>query len=102
MADDLALSPGREPAELITALRHDLLRATDRAVGAEAQLEHLQRQVAKLTTDAEQTKANVRKLIAERDKLRKNLDAIHASATWRIGRLVVGPVAGLKRGRARG
>ncbi len=89
-----------QPAGVILGLRHDLLRATDRAVGAEAQLEHLQGRVRQLTKEVEQSASRVRKLTSERNKLRALVQAMHASTTWRVGRLVVGPTARLKRRRA--
>ena len=74
----------------VLQLRHALLRATDRAIGAEAAVELLCAELA----DARET-------TAERDALRKRVTAMERSATWRTGRVVVGPIARLAKRRRR-
>ncbi|MGI8679917.1 MAG: hypothetical protein ACR2LX_14790 [Jatrophihabitans sp.] len=85
----------------IVGLRHDLLRATDRAVGAEAELDYLRRLNVQLTADVDREVSRARKLTAERDRLRKDIAAMRASTTWRAGRLLVRPAARLRRRRGR-
>lgn len=79
--------------EQLAELRHALLVATDRAVGAEAELSRLKGAEAA----RDRALAAAKEAVAERDALRKRLAAVHASQTWRVGRLVVGPAARLTR-----
>lgn len=67
----------------MTRLRHDLLRMTDRAIGAEAE-------VAGLTKRLNACRA-------ERDRLAKQLEAVRSSTTWRLGRALVAPAALVRR-----
>jgi hypothetical protein len=76
-----------EPADEITRLRHDLLRVTDRAVGAEAEALRLRTELATVTTD--------------RDRLAEQVRTMRASTTWRVGRALVAPAARVRGRRGR-
>ena len=78
------------PDPEVVRLRHELLRVTDRALGAEAAEAQ-----ARVELDA---LLGVR---AERDALRKRVAAMQASTTWRVGRAVLKPVSAVARRRRR-
>jgi hypothetical protein len=87
-----------EPCEAtIFELRHQVLIATDRALGAEAELERLQDTLAAQRAQVEQATKAEQKARKEREALAKEVVAIHQSQTWRAGRLIVGPIARLRR-----
>ena len=67
----------------MTRLRHDLLRVTDRAIGAEAEIVGLTKRLNACQ--------------AERDRLAKQLEAVHRSTTWRVGHAVLVPAALVRR-----
>lgn len=67
----------------MTRLRHELLRATERATGAEAK-------VADLTK-------RLRACQAERDRLAKQLGIIRGVTTSRVGRALLSPATAIRR-----
>jgi ribosomal protein L12E/L44/L45/RPP1/RPP2 len=85
-------------------LRHDLLRAVDRAIGAEAEAARLSDQVAVLSERLRESDAALRAARkdlaaagAERDRLARRIAAMQASTTWRIGRSLVTPASRIAR-----
>ncbi len=90
------------PAEF--ELRHDLLRAVDRALGAEAEAARLAGEVAAFTAKLEARDAALRSARqeatsarAERDRLAARMRAMRASTTWRVGHALVAPASRLAR-----
>ena len=78
------------PDPEVLRLRHELLRMTDRAIGAEAAEAQ-----ARVELDA------LRGVRAERDALRARVTAMQTSTTWRVGRAVLRPASVIARRRRR-
>lgn len=117
-----------ELLSVIRSLQHELLRATDDAVGARAELAVLQQRMEAIADESpaqlmrrvdllEDQKEALRHEVLSAaymhekitKQLRHDLDAeaqrqlaiIHGSATWRLGSLVLAPVRVVRRGGAR-
>lgn len=117
-----------ELLSVIRSLQHELLRATDDAVGARAELTVLQQRMEAIADESpaqlmrrvdllEDQKEALRHEVLSAaymhekitKQLRHDLDAeaqrqlaiIHGSATWRLGSLVLAPVRVVRRGGAR-
>jgi hypothetical protein len=81
----------RQLEELDRQRRHDALTQRDHAIGITAEMEVLRDRIGSAQSAQKLAMVKVR-------RLRKRVASMEASATWRIGRMVVGPLARL-RGR---
>lgn len=85
-------------------VRHRLLRAVDRALGAEAELARSRANNARLNSvisglrgDLDRAADQAQRLQAARDRDAAQLAAVYSSQTWRVGRSIVGPAARVAR-----
>lgn len=60
-------------------------------------LANLRDELAWTSAELERSQIAEHQMRVERDAVRQQLDEIRSSATWRTGRLIVGPVARMRR-----
>ena len=85
--------PTKRPTTEQLASEERLLALVDRVIGLEAEL-------ARASIYFSPTKDDFDVLEREMQGLRQQLAAVHATRTWKAGRLVLTPLRILKRGRA--
>jgi chromosome segregation ATPase len=88
-----------ELAATLLDLRHRQLTMRDHIIGQEAELGRLRAEVRHLRFENQRIHEAVRQLSAEAQALRTENAAIRTSTTWHVGRVLVAPIARVKRSR---
>lgn len=95
MSDSNPTSTDDASAAAIFELRHQVLIATDRALGAEAEAERLRDTLAAQRAEVERATKAEREARKQRDALAKEVVAIRSSRSWRVGHGLVAPLGRL-------
>jgi len=90
------MSDAQQPSEIID-LKHRLLTLRDHAIGAEAAVGAAQVEVEAARAETEAAEARVRLADERAHVALSELVAVKQSQTWRVGELMLSPVAVVRR-----
>ncbi len=94
--------PTDEEWSEVEVLQREVLRLRDELIGAEATLGDLRARL-RIASERERTKEAAREVsdldhvMTVNHHLQMQIDEIHTSTTWRIGRLIVRPLSVIRR-----